>query len=151
MGLTQLSPVLLVQRASYSCLVLPKCLPSVVKNHLPLQGLRRCVPSATTLNAQKTYPTSPQQSRTFASSARSGQEAELPNTLKNNPEEIDVIQLASKQRKRYKSVYVWGFTYTGALGVPSYFFPSKHRNDIRKPKKFQSTPYKLKFDEKVRL
>ncbi|XP_071479604.1 RCC1-like G exchanging factor-like protein [Diadema antillarum] len=160
MSLTQVHPPLLL-RACYtcSCLVLPKTTPSL--SRIPSQR-QECLSQRHFHCATSTANSSLAREQSSSFSRRSqlrtltsvgGKKAghEMPDSMSRNPEgkDVDIMQLVGKHRKRYTSVYSWGFTYTGALGVPAYFFPTKRKNAIRKPKKFQSTPYKLKFDEKI--
>nr|XP_054756595.1 RCC1-like G exchanging factor-like protein [Lytechinus pictus] len=148
MSLTQVSPLL--QRASYSCFVLPRASCTLPPSHLQHRS-----PQATTSNTlcRDTATANPGQSRTYATHVTGqDQNYDFPKSMVKNETGMyadDVVQMVGKHRKRYTSVYVWGFTYTGALGVPSYFFPSNGKNPIRKPKKFQAIPYKLKFNEKI--
>lgn len=156
MSFAQVYPPLL-QRASYSCFVLPRatcCLPSLhAKSASQLQHHSPLVTSSST--CRDSLNTQAGQSRTYYATHVRGQDQEydFPKSMGKNEtgQYVDLVQMVGKHRKRYTSVYVWGFTYTGALGVPSYFFPSQRKNPIRKPKKFQPIPYKLKFDEKVSL
>lgn len=154
MSFAQVYPPLL-QRASYSCFVLPRatcCLPSLhAKSASQLQHHSPLVTSSST--CRDSLNTQAGQSRTYYATHVRGQDQEydFPKSMGKNEtgKYVDLVQMVGKHRKRYTSVYVWGFTYTGALGVPSYFFPSQRKNPIRKPKKFQPIPYKLKFDEKI--
>lgn len=43
-------------------------------------------------------------------------------------------------------VFVWGFTYTGALGIPNFVSPVSTRH---KPRKIQFTPHRLETDDKI--
>lgn len=66
--------------------------------------------------------------------------------LREAEEAAPVFQYAGKAAKRKDRVFVWGFCYSGALGVPSFVKP-----DVgwKKPRRIQSTPYRLETAEKV--
>lgn len=61
-------------------------------------------------------------------------------------EAAPVFQYVGKAAKRKDRVFVWGFCYSGALGVPSFVKP-----DVgwKKPRRIQPTPYRLETAEKV--
>lgn len=59
-----------------------------------------------------------------------------------------VFQYVGKHKKANHKVFVWGFSFTGALGIPSFVVPDSGR---KKPRKYQLTPYRLDTAEKVRL
>ncbi|KAM4795095.1 RCC1-like G exchanging factor-like protein [Rhinophrynus dorsalis] len=59
---------------------------------------------------------------------------------------LPVFQYVGQRSKRKDRVFVWGFSYTGALGIPSFVVPDTGR---KKPKRFQLTPYRLDTDEKI--
>eukprot|EP00079_Xenopus_tropicalis_P021015 XP_012812236.1 PREDICTED: Williams-Beuren syndrome chromosomal region 16 protein isoform X1 [Xenopus tropicalis] len=61
-------------------------------------------------------------------------------------DELPVFQYVGERAKRKERVFVWGFSHTGALGIPSFVIPETGR---KKPKKFQLTPYRLDMDEKI--
>ncbi|XP_063809802.1 RCC1-like G exchanging factor-like protein isoform X1 [Pseudophryne corroboree] len=61
-------------------------------------------------------------------------------------DELPTFQYVGKTSKRKDRVFVWGFSYTGALGIPSFVVPDTGR---KKPKQFQLTPYRLDMDEKI--
>lgn len=57
-----------------------------------------------------------------------------------------VFQYVGQHRKPKEKVFVWGFSYTGALGIPSFVVPDSGR---KKPRKYQLTPYRLDTEQKV--
>ncbi|KAI9528585.1 hypothetical protein NQZ68_018765 [Dissostichus eleginoides] len=57
-----------------------------------------------------------------------------------------VFQYVGQNKKPSHKVFVWGFTFTGALGIPSLVVPDSGR---KKPRKYQLTPYRLETAEKV--
>ncbi|XP_053310899.1 RCC1-like G exchanging factor-like protein isoform X2 [Spea bombifrons] len=59
---------------------------------------------------------------------------------------LPVFQYAGASSRRKGRVFVWGFSNTGALGIPSFVAPDTGR---KKPKKYQLTPYRLDMDEKI--
>lgn len=61
-------------------------------------------------------------------------------------EDLPTFQYVGKRSKRKDRVFVWGFSYTGALGIPSFVVPDTGRKN---PKQFQLTPYRLDMDEKI--
>lgn len=63
-------------------------------------------------------------------------------TLKEEP----VFQYVGKHRKPSHKVFVWGFSFTGALGIPSFVVPDSGR---KKPRKYQLTPYRLETAEQI--
>lgn len=66
--------------------------------------------------------------------------------LREAEEAAPIFQYAGKAAKRKDRVFVWGFCYSGALGVPSFVKP-----DVgwKKPRRIQPTPYRLETEEKV--
>lgn len=58
-----------------------------------------------------------------------------------------VFQYVGKHKQAIHKVFVWGFSFTGALGIPSFVVPDSGR---KKPRKYQLTPYRLDTAEKVR-
>lgn len=58
-----------------------------------------------------------------------------------------VFQYVGKHRTPNHKVFVWGFSFTGALGIPSFVVPPSGR---KKPRKYQLTPYRLDTVEQVR-
>ncbi|XP_064838175.1 RCC1-like G exchanging factor-like protein isoform X1 [Oncorhynchus masou masou] len=61
-------------------------------------------------------------------------------------DEGPVFQYVGKQRKPNHKVFVWGFSYTGALGIPSFVVPDSGR---KKPRKYQLTPYRLETEQQI--
>ncbi|KAK1883139.1 RCC1-like G exchanging factor-like protein [Dissostichus eleginoides] len=57
-----------------------------------------------------------------------------------------VFQYVGQNKKPSHKVFVWGFTFTGALGIPSLVVPDSGR---KKPRKYQLTPYRLETAEKI--
>lgn len=71
-----------------------------------------------------------------------------PNTrqLREAEEAAPVFQYVGKAARRKDRVFVWGFSYSGALGVPSFVKPDA---SWKKPRRIQPTPYRLETEEKV--
>ncbi|OXB78888.1 UNVERIFIED_CONTAM: hypothetical protein H355_011293 [Colinus virginianus] len=65
--------------------------------------------------------------------------------LREVDEAAPVVQYVGKAAKRKDRVFVWGFCYSGALGVPSFVRPDA---GWKKPRRIQPTPYRLETDEK---
>ena len=64
--------------------------------------------------------------------------------------EMEISQLVGKHRKRQNRVYVWGFSYTGALGEASFVKPNlKKGKPVTSRRKYQTAPYLLNQDRKV--
>lgn len=61
-------------------------------------------------------------------------------------DDTPVFQYVGQHRKPQEKVFVWGFSYTGALGIPSFVVPDSGR---KKPRKYQLTPYRLDTEQKV--
>lgn len=61
-------------------------------------------------------------------------------------DETPVFKYVGQHRKPRGKVFVWGFSYTGALGIPSFVVPDSGR---KKPRKYQLTPYRLDTEQKV--
>ncbi|XP_062392118.1 RCC1-like G exchanging factor-like protein [Sardina pilchardus] len=57
-----------------------------------------------------------------------------------------IFQYVGQNRKPNDKVFVWGFSYTGALGIPSFVVPDSGR---KRPRKYQLTPYRLDTTEKI--
>uniref|UniRef100_A0A8P4KM97 RCC1 like n=1 Tax=Dicentrarchus labrax TaxID=13489 RepID=A0A8P4KM97_DICLA len=57
-----------------------------------------------------------------------------------------VFQYVGQHRKPNHKVFVWGFSFTGALGIPSFVVPDSGR---KKPRKYQLTPYRLDTAEQI--
>ena len=58
-----------------------------------------------------------------------------------------VFQYVGQHKKPNNKVFVWGFSFTGALGIPSFVVPDSGR---KKPRKYQLTPYRLETAEQVK-
>uniref|UniRef100_A0A672FEC6 RCC1-like domain-containing protein n=1 Tax=Salarias fasciatus TaxID=181472 RepID=A0A672FEC6_SALFA len=54
-----------------------------------------------------------------------------------------VFQYVGQHRKPTHKVFVWGFSFTGALGIPSFVVPDSGR---KTPRKYQLTPYRLETE-----
>lgn len=67
--------------------------------------------------------------------------------LKEADSAAPIFQYVGRHAKRKDRVYVWGFCYSGALGIPSFVVP-----DVgwKKRRRIQPTPYRLDLEEKVR-
>ncbi|KAK0142562.1 RCC1-like G exchanging factor-like protein [Merluccius polli] len=57
-----------------------------------------------------------------------------------------VFQYVGQNRKPNHKVFVWGFSFTGALGLPSLVQPDCGR---KKPRKYQLTPYRLETENQI--
>ncbi|XP_033970027.1 RCC1-like G exchanging factor-like protein [Trematomus bernacchii] len=57
-----------------------------------------------------------------------------------------VFQYVGKNKKPSHKVFVWGFSFTGALGIPSLVVPDSGR---KTPRKYQLTPYRLETAEQI--
>lgn len=66
--------------------------------------------------------------------------------LREADEAAPIFQYVGKAAKRKDRVFVWGFSYSGALGVPSFVKPDA---GWKKPRRIQATPYRLETEEKV--
>ncbi|XP_022083354.1 RCC1-like G exchanging factor-like protein [Acanthaster planci] len=63
--------------------------------------------------------------------------------------DMATTRLISKHRKRQDRVYVWGLSYTGALGVPTFVKPKLRGSSPRTRRKYQSAPYLLQQNQKI--
>lgn len=64
-----------------------------------------------------------------------------------------VFQYVGERAARVDRIFVWGFTFSGALGVPTFVLPSsgpKPRAGLRPRRRIQPVPYRLELDQKVR-
>lgn len=61
-------------------------------------------------------------------------------------DEVPQFRYVGERRKPTDKVFVWGFSYTGALGIPSFVIPDSGR---KTPRKYQLTPYRLDTEQKV--
>lgn len=80
--------------------------------------------------------------RTAAGRSPSSREADAP-----------VFQYVGERAARADRIFVWGFSFSGALGVPTFVLPSagpKPRAGSRPPRRIQPVPYRLELDQKVR-
>ncbi|XP_029468341.1 RCC1-like G exchanging factor-like protein isoform X2 [Rhinatrema bivittatum] len=61
-------------------------------------------------------------------------------------QQLPVFKYVGERARRKDRVFVWGFSYTGALGIPSFVVP-----DVggKKPRRLQLTPYRLDMQEKI--
>ncbi|KAG7274413.1 hypothetical protein CRUP_027043 [Coryphaenoides rupestris] len=57
-----------------------------------------------------------------------------------------VFQYVGKHRKPNHKVFVWGFSFTGALGLPSLVKPDR---GFKKPRRYQLTPYRLETEAQI--
>ncbi|XP_046907833.1 RCC1-like G exchanging factor-like protein [Hypomesus transpacificus] len=67
-------------------------------------------------------------------------------TTREEKNDSPMFQYVGKHRKANHKVYVWGFSYTGALGIPSFVVPDTGR---KKPRKYQLTPYRLETEHQI--
>jgi len=58
-----------------------------------------------------------------------------------------VFRYVGRHKKPTHKVFVWGFSFTGALGIPSFVVPDSGR---KSPRKYQLTPYRLDTAEQVK-
>lgn len=64
-----------------------------------------------------------------------------------------VFQYVGERAVRADRVFVWGFSFSGALGVPSFVVPAsgpEPRAGLRSRRRIQPVPYRLELDQKVR-
>ncbi|XP_066514718.1 RCC1-like G exchanging factor-like protein [Hoplias malabaricus] len=81
-----------------------------------------------------------QNCRGFATAGNSAPKRREPT------DEKPVFQYVGEHRRPQEKVFVWGFTYTGALGIPSFVVPDSGR---KKPRRYQLTPYRLDTEQKI--
>ncbi|XP_007518033.2 RCC1-like G exchanging factor-like protein isoform X2 [Erinaceus europaeus] len=63
-----------------------------------------------------------------------------------------VFQYVGERAARAHRVFVWGFSFSGALGVPSFVVPSSGsvpRAGLRPRRRIQPIPYRLELDQKI--
>ncbi|KAG2459625.1 RCC1L protein, partial [Polypterus senegalus] len=60
--------------------------------------------------------------------------------------EEPVYKYVGERVRKKQRIFVWGFSYTGALGIPSFVVPDSGR---KKPRKYQLNPYRLEMDAKI--
>ncbi|XP_013859479.1 RCC1-like G exchanging factor-like protein [Austrofundulus limnaeus] len=58
----------------------------------------------------------------------------------------EIFQYVGEHKKKTHKVFVWGYSFTGALGIPSFVVPDSGR---KKPRKCQLTPYRLEMAERI--
>lgn len=64
-----------------------------------------------------------------------------------------VFQYVGERAARVHRVFVWGFSFSGALGVPTFVLPGsapQPRAGSRPHRRIQPVPYRLDLDQKVR-
>ncbi|XP_077167179.1 RCC1-like G exchanging factor-like protein [Paroedura picta] len=66
--------------------------------------------------------------------------------LKEADAAVPIFQYVGGAAKRKSRVFVWGFTYSGALGIPSFVMPDERQ---KKRRRIQPTPYRLELEEKI--
>ncbi|XP_043355218.1 RCC1-like G exchanging factor-like protein isoform X2 [Dermochelys coriacea] len=81
-------------------------------------------------------------SRGFAKVARTRSSREVRESEDSAP----VFQYVGERAKRKERVFVWGFCYAGALGIPSFVMPDA---GWKKHRRIQPTPYRLETAEKI--
>ncbi|XP_063153507.1 RCC1-like G exchanging factor-like protein [Candoia aspera] len=65
--------------------------------------------------------------------------------VKATDETAPIFQYVGDRAKRKDRVFVCGFTYSGALGIPSFVVPDAGK----KRRRIQPTPYRLEVEEKI--
>lgn len=84
---------------------------------------------------------------TAAGSSRSRREAAEAEA------DAPVFQYVGERATRADRVFVWGFSFSGALGVPTFVQPGfapQPRAGSRPRRRIQPVPYRLELDQKVR-
>lgn len=64
-----------------------------------------------------------------------------------------VVQYVGERAARADRIFVWGFSFSGALGVPTFVLPGSGptpRAGSRPRRRIQPVPYRLELDQKVR-
>lgn len=67
--------------------------------------------------------------------------------------EAPVFQYVGERAARVDRIFVWGFSFSGALGVPTFVLPGsgpEPRAGLRPRRRIQPVPYRLELDQKVR-
>ncbi|XP_023393318.1 RCC1-like G exchanging factor-like protein [Pteropus vampyrus] len=62
-----------------------------------------------------------------------------------------VFQYVGERAARVDRIFVWGFSFSGALGVPTFVLPGsgpQPRAGSRPPRRIQPVPYRLELDQK---
>ncbi|KAM3868540.1 RCC1-like G exchanging factor-like protein [Diretmus argenteus] len=72
--------------------------------------------------------------------------SKAPRTQEKKTSDGPVFQYVGERRKPTHKVFVWGFSFTGALGIPSFVVPDSGRKN---PRKHQLTPYRLETENKI--
>ncbi|XP_028322655.1 RCC1-like G exchanging factor-like protein [Gouania willdenowi] len=67
-------------------------------------------------------------------------------SLQDQSSDGPVYQYVGQNRKPTHRVFVWGFSLSGALGVPSFVVPDSGRKKVRRT---QLTPYRLETEDKI--
>ncbi|KAL8198865.1 UNVERIFIED_CONTAM: RCC1-like G exchanging factor-like protein [Gekko kuhli] len=81
--------------------------------------------------------------------SRSLAKAAGPKTVRDLKEADDaapVFQYVGGQAKRKRRVFVWGFSLSGALGIPTFVVPDA---GWKRRRRIQPTPYRLEMEEKI--
>nr|KAF6442068.1 RCC1 like [Rousettus aegyptiacus] len=63
-----------------------------------------------------------------------------------------VFQYVGERAARVDRIFVWGFSFSGALGVPTFVLPSSGPQPCagsRPPRRIQPVPYRLELDQKI--
>ncbi|XP_012925926.1 RCC1-like G exchanging factor-like protein isoform X1 [Heterocephalus glaber] len=63
-----------------------------------------------------------------------------------------VVQYVGERAARTDRIFVWGFSFSGALGVPTFVVPGsgpEPRAGSRPPRRIQIVPYRLELDQKI--
>ncbi|XP_059549393.1 RCC1-like G exchanging factor-like protein isoform X3 [Myotis daubentonii] len=63
-----------------------------------------------------------------------------------------VFQYVGERAARVDRIFVWGFSFSGALGVPTFVLPGsepKPRAGLRPRRRIQPVPYRLELDQKI--
>jgi hypothetical protein len=92
------------------------------------------------------WPTPAREHWTPAGRSRSRREAAEAEA------DVPVFQYVGERAARADRVFVWGFSFSGALGVPSFVVPSSGpgpRAGLRPRRRIQPVPYRLELDHKV--
>ncbi|KAK7907044.1 hypothetical protein WMY93_015656 [Mugilogobius chulae] len=63
-----------------------------------------------------------------------------------DPSGEPVFQYVGHNRKPSHKVFVWGFSFTGALGIPSFVVPDSGK---KRPRKYQLSPYRLETAQQI--
>lgn len=92
------------------------------------------------------WPTPAREHWTPAGRSRSRREAAEAEA------DVPVFQYVGERAARADRVFVWGFSFSGALGVPSFVVPSSGpgpRAGLRPRRRIQPVPYRLELDHKI--